>query len=71
MMEALKDKIAVAEGWIEHEGGKCPVPPDKLVEVQFKNGNHTRFPAEARSFMWAHSGEWHDIVKYRVVDNRG
>lgn len=27
-----------AEGWIEHDGGLCPVPDDDIVEVMFTDG---------------------------------
>lgn len=31
--EAMK-----AEGWIEHDGGPCPVPLDMIVDVMFADG---------------------------------
>lgn len=27
-----------AEGWIEHDGGPCPVPLDSRVRVMFRDG---------------------------------
>lgn len=29
----------IADGWIEHDGGECPVPRDALVKVRFRNGD--------------------------------
>ena len=32
------DAEAGEDGWIPWEGGECPVPPETLVDVEFRNG---------------------------------
>jgi len=55
-----------AAGWIEHDGKDCPVPPDSIPEVMFRN----HF-APAQAFInagaseWYHSGDRWDIIAYR------
>ncbi|MFN3456920.1 MAG: hypothetical protein ACK4Z8_05015 [Novosphingobium sp.] len=45
--EAMK-----AEGWIEHDGGECPVADDAYVSIMFKNMMPTSF-APADCFEWS------------------
>jgi hypothetical protein len=60
------------EGWIEWNGGKCPVEPDTRVEIKLRRG--MRGPGEAKCYQWAHfatganlySADF-DIIAYRVV----
>ena len=51
--------------WIKWHGGKCPVPPDTLVEVTFRRGDSTSGHS-ADDYLWHHYGEDHDIVEYRT-----
>lgn len=41
-----------AEGWIEHDGGPCPVADDAYVAVMFKHMMPTSF-APADCFGWS------------------
>ena len=52
--------------WIEWHGGECPVPPETIVEVKFRNG--TIEPIHAASeYSWIHIAGGGDIVEYRIV----
>lgn len=53
--------------WIEWKGGECPVPPDTLVGVQFRNGETNVAPA--KMYWWPHQNraDIRDIVAYHVV----
>lgn len=52
--------------WIKWHGGKCPVPPDTLVEVTFRRGDSTSGHSVPDDYLWHHYGEDHDIVEYRT-----
>lgn len=59
-----------AAGWIEHDGGPCPVPPDSLPAVLFGSGYIS--PAgrkKASHWMtgyWSHHWPWPEqIIAYR------
>ena len=57
--------------WIDWNGGECPVPPDTIVEVKFRNGD-TVEPRLADDYRWPHQGnpfdiDPFDIVKYRTI----
>lgn len=61
-------------GWIEWNGGECPVPPYTLVEVKTRNGGGIRGkfgPDLAKDWLWGrrkgHIDQGGDIVSYRVV----
>lgn len=60
------------DGWIEHDGGECPVPADTPVKVQCRfepapDEDQEAWPAGG--WHWLHSGfpGRGDIVSYRVV----
>lgn len=61
-----------AEGWIDWNGGKCPVMPKVKVEVRLRNASiHT---ISAGFFSWEHAKKEDysspaEIVAYRVVRN--
>lgn len=67
--------IPTTEGWVEWEGGECPVSPDTLVDVRVCQPINTReeqgwwLNKPAGQWMW---GGWgggpSEIVAYRVVD---
>jgi hypothetical protein len=70
-MRAPTDKVPQqVSGWIEFNGGACPVQPGTYVEVKQRLGNTTA-AILAESISW----EWHkdpynkdlDIVAYRIV----
>jgi len=51
--------------WVEWHGGECPVAPDTLVDVEFKDGDiHKRL--QARGWKWIHHKAPGDIIRYRV-----
>lgn len=59
--------------WIDWAGGECPVPPETIVEVKFRDGDETG-PYNARLWgvhgklsNWDHAGEDYDIIAYRIV----
>lgn len=58
-----------ADGWIEWSGGECPVPPDTLVEVLFRNGETDYTVQDAATYCWDHVKCDQDIISYRVVDD--
>jgi hypothetical protein len=64
-------------GWIEHDGGKCPVEPATRVRVQYLNEpreNAERYTPKAASFRnwpWKKAGRaisTRDIIAYQVVE---
>jgi len=67
----------IAEGWIEHDGGPCPVPLDSKVDVMFRDGSGSKRrhraqwwtafnPVIAAQDLWRHeAGPENDIIAYR------
>ena len=65
------------DGWIEWEGGECPVEPEDLVQVQYLNEARSRSerfsPKRAATKKWAWTTVGHgvssraNIIAYRVV----
>lgn len=55
------------DGWIKWEGGDCPVSPETLVRVRFRNGTETLAPSQAGPFWWGKDYADYDIVAYRVL----
>lgn len=55
---------ADADGWIEWNGGECPVDGDSIVDVEF-NAGHTVSGA-AKGLSWHHEWEYSNIIKYRL-----
>jgi hypothetical protein len=66
-------KEAAADGWIEWHGGNCPVAPETIVDLRFRDGVVCTF--ESAGFWSSHNPancNWHhsddrDIVAYRIV----
>lgn len=56
-----------ADGWIEWKGGGCPVPPETVVEVRYRNDLIEVGPS--RIFGWKHPfpDRNYDIIAYRIV----
>lgn len=54
------------DGWIEWNGGRCPVFPSTIVEVKYR-GNLPSLanPSKAGEWNWEHRGNSGDIVAYR------
>jgi hypothetical protein len=53
------------DGWIEWNGGDCPVGPDVVVEYVSRDGATYRCHAKILRWNWIGAGG--DIIKYRVV----
>jgi hypothetical protein len=59
------------DGWKPHDGGRCPVGPLAMVEVQTLDGDTDA--GEAHDFTWEHAQlggffpGW--IVRYRVTQD--
>jgi|JI6StandDraft_1071083.scaffolds.fasta_scaffold744367_1 hypothetical protein len=53
----------IADGWIAHDGGECPVPPKARVLCILR-----RYPFDlegsASFFRWSHDGTSTDIIAY-------
>ena len=64
-----------ADGWIEHDGGECPVEPYTFVTVQFRSGKNGTAPAlhwvDRWSNRWEAKGPFRseDIIAYKL-ENR-
>lgn len=54
------------DGWIEWNGGECPVEPDLRVGVKLRDGKQWD-DKTAEIFRWNHVDNSHDIIAYRVV----
>ena len=52
--------------WIKWSGGQCPVPPEMVVKVKFRNGVFES-GLLAGSCYWFHDGGDDDIVEYRPL----
>lgn len=65
---ALASQQPADEGWIEWNGGECPVGKNQGVEVKLRGGYGDQFYDNAASyFEWSHNGLGMDIIAYRVV----
>ena len=52
--------------WIKWDGGECPVPPDTLVEVKFRDGS-CETGHSANCYSWLRVDFNDDIVEYRIA----
>lgn len=60
----------IAEGWIEHDGGPCPVAMHIEITPLYRDKEDPRKGMRrpfgyAGAFDWAHDGEDDDIIAYR------
>jgi hypothetical protein len=55
-----------ANPWRDHDGGPCPVPGDRLVEIKYRAG--VTGVAKACNRFWGHHSEGSDIVAYKMAD---
>lgn len=62
----LRAKVANADGWIEWDGGACPVDGDHLVQARLRNGR--LISTNADDLGWRHDGNWNDIIAYRLAE---
>lgn len=56
----------MSDGWIEWKGGECPVHPDTVVDIEFRDGDQAAL-ARASWWDWPHEGNDSDITRYRIV----
>ena len=59
-----------ADGWIEHDGGPCPVEPNIWLAVKFRGEADPekgvlRTHGCSHIFAWNHDGAEDDIIAYR------
>lgn len=65
--EVLKAAKSKSDGWIEWNGGKCPVQWNRIVEVKLRDV-HANWPRHrAGEWRWSHLGDGTDIVAYRLI----
>lgn len=57
---------ADADGWIEWDGGECPVPEDTVIDVRLRNGEELLLQA-ALWCDWDHDDSAADIIAYRIA----
>lgn len=56
------------EGWVDWEGGECPVDENELVRVKFRNGEVDE--DSASEYNWHHYWGTSDIVAYKVINGK-
>lgn len=62
---AASKAVVGHNGWINWDGGECPVEEDTLVDVRFRNGADDR-NIEANHLRWSHKNLTADIIAYRL-----
>ena len=55
----------IYDPWIKWHGGECPVPPDTMVEVKYRNGVLGSWH-HAGDYFWRHGMGEPDIAEYRT-----
>ena len=64
---AASKAVVGHNGWINWDGGECPVDSDAIVEVKFRNPSRNKFNNDrAGDFTWSHDGFGGDIIAYRL-----
>jgi hypothetical protein len=59
-----------ADGWIEHDGGPCPVPPKTYPALMFRCGAKEQGIDRSDWCDWTHDGSLTDIIAYRPEQPR-
>ena len=54
----------IAEGWIEHDGGPCPVPRNQSVSILTRRGREWKSLPASR-WDWWHSNHPADIMAFK------
>ncbi|WP_075881472.1 hypothetical protein [Vreelandella massiliensis] len=63
-----KAHVADDDGWIDWNGGECPLPDGHPVEVKHRNGlTYTEKCGEYHSHSWSHMDHKGDIIAYRPI----
>lgn len=60
------DPVVDADGWIEWEGGECPVRDDCIVSYKMRSGEAFKRGEPASEVRWHHNGIATDIIAYRL-----
>ena len=55
-----------ADGWIEWNGGECPVDENCIVSYKMKNAETFKRGEPASEVRWTHNGAATDIIAYRL-----
>lgn len=69
-MTEVPASVPDVDGWIDWEGGLCPVPMDTLIQVQLRyeaERNAGQPACKAWHWPWRHRDFDSDIIAYRVV----
>lgn len=62
-----------SDGWIEWNGGKCPVVEGTLIDQKLRDGRVYRgsrvgdFGNSTRGIFWRHDGDGAEVVAYRLT----
>ena len=64
-LEPFDPSLAADDGWIEWNGGECPVPGDTPLRLKRRDGGSGTGIAGAMH--WAHMGVGSDSIAYRVI----
>lgn len=65
----LRAKLDKAEGWVEWNGGACPVEKTAQVYVRLRDDVATQCgPLNAGTWGWDHDGDLADIIAYRLAE---
>lgn len=67
-MENIDESALAAknEGWINWNGGGCPVDNDALVDVKFSDSVVSDIAYRAGNYRWTHKNNRDDIIAYRL-----
>jgi len=60
----------IAEGWLPHDGGPCPVDRRTVVSVVKRNGREF-YRNTAAHWDWWHSNHPADIIAYKPETTNG
>lgn len=55
-----------ASSWRGWRGGDCPVSPEQIVEVRFRDGTMS-LPVAAGELDWTRYDDGADVVRYRAA----
>ena len=55
----------IAEGWLPHDGGPCPVDGKIRVTMLFRDGTEMTRQAESEEWPWEEEDTHLDIIAYK------
>lgn len=63
-----ENSVDGGDGWVEWNGGECPVPENTNVLIKLRDGSFYKEVYTADQYRWQHlGGDDSDIVAYKVV----